>query len=400
MSVTLNHAMAKVRLSPIVAISEDVRRLAPAFARETGKDFVLFQRGEIDAPTPPYIVEALTHAIAEGRTHYPKSGGEDALKDAILAKLRDWNGVEGIGREHIVVTCGGQEALELAFMLFRGQRGAGFGPVWSCVLENFIPYTEVAFTEVPLDEDFALNPAALEAALKDSAFFYLNTPHNPTGKMFSDAEVRLVVDMCRRYGVYVIADEAYERIVYDGAEHFSPTSLPDEHILGAFTFSKTFAMTGWRIGYLVCRDPKLATLIRLGDYSQTAGITTFVQYAAAAALTDRTAAEAALAPMLQEFQRRRDLLADGLAALPGVEVARPQGGFYVFPSFSKLIPAGLDAAARSRYMFDLFMRHGVATVYGSCFGKHFPEHLRLSVSYAPVPMIAEGLKRMAAALAR
>jgi len=397
MQTVLSQAMHRVRLSPIVSISEEVRRLAPTFEKETGKQFVLFQRGEIDYPTPAYIVEALRVALAEGRTHYPKSGGEDILKDAIVAKLRDWNGVDGIDRDHVVVTCGGQEALELAFMLFRGQRGAGFAPLWSCVLENFIPFTEVAFTEVPLAEDFSLDLPALEGAVKECAFFYLNTPHNPTGKVFTEDEVRTVVDLCRHYGVYVIADEAYERILYDRASHFSPTSLPDAHIIGAFTFSKTFAMTGWRIGYLVCRDASLTKLIRLGDYSQTAGIATFIQYAAAEALTNRTAAEEALAGMREEFQRRRNALADGLATLPGIDVTRPQGGFYFFPNFSRLIPPGLGTEARSRFIFEKLLRHGVATVYGSCFGEHFLENIRFSISFAPLPMIAEGLERMAEA---
>jgi aspartate aminotransferase len=394
-----NQAMQKVRLSPIVGISEEVRRLAPAFQKETGQQFVLFQRGEIDRPTPTYIVEALTRALAEGRTHYPKSGGEDILKDAILEKLRDWNGVDGIGREHVVVTCGGQEALELAFMLFRGQRGAGFAPLWSCVLENFIPYTDVQFTEVPLSEGFSLDIAALEGALKQSTFFYLNTPHNPTGKVFTEVEVRTVVDLCRHYGVTVIADEAYESILYETASHFSPTAIAQAKLMGAFTFSKTFAMTGWRIGYLVCRDAAVANLIRLGNYSQTAGIPTFIQYAAAEALTNRPAAHEALKAMRQECQRRRETMAAGLSTLPGVAVTLPQGGFYFFPNFSKLIPRDLNEAERSRYVFEKLMRHGVATVYGSCFGAHFRENLRFSFSYAPVPAITEWIARVARALA-
>ena len=399
MNTRWNHAMQQVRLSPIVGISEEVRRLAPAFKKETGQEFVLFQRGEIDQPTPPYIVEALSRAISAGRTHYPKSGGEDVLKDAILQKLHDWNGVDGLSRDHVVVTCGGQEALELAFMVFRGQQGAGFAPLWSCVLENFIPYTNVRFREVPLQDDFSLDRVALEGALKDSAFFYLNTPHNPTGKVFTDDEIRSVVDLCGHYGVTVIADEAYENVLFDAVRHVSPTALPGTHILGAFTFSKAFAMTGWRIGYLVCRDAALAKLIRLGNYSQTAGVATFIQYAAAEALTNRSAAEEALLTMRAEFQLRRDAMARGLSALPGVRITPPQGGFYFFPDFSQHIPPQLSDAHRGRFVFDKLLRHGVATVYGSCFGTHFREHLRFSFSYAPVPVITEGLTRVARALA-
>jgi len=399
MNNAFNQRMLNVRLSPIVAISEEVRRRSPQFTKETGKPFILFQRGEIDYPTPKFIIDAAKNALDAGYTKYPKSGGEEVLKDAILQKLKQYNRLEGLSRNNIVCTYGGQEALQLAFTLFAGKRGAGFAPCWSCVLENFVPYSGVDFVEVPLNQDFSINVDLLEAVLKDVTFFYFNTPHNPTGKIFSEEEVRTVIDLCTRHNVFVISDEAYERIVYDGKEFFSPTSLGQENILGAFTFSKSFSMTGWRLGYLVACDPDIAKLVRLGDYTQTAGVVTFLQHAGKEALENTDAANAALSAMRTDYERRRDALFTGISAIPGVEVTRPQGGFYLFPNFSQLIPDDLDKKQRSLYIYEKLLSRGVATVYGSCFGRHFVDNIRLSFSTTPLPAIQEGIDRIHAACA-
>jgi aspartate aminotransferase len=236
--------ISNIRLSPIVAISEQVRQRAPEFQTRTGKRFILFQRGELDFPTPKYIVDAAKRALDAGQTKYPKSGGEDPLKDAIVAKLQAYNGVEGLTRENIVCTYGGQEALELSFKLFHGSKGAGFAPCWSCVLENFVPYAGIDFVEIPLTGDFRVDYGAVERVVREVKFFYLNTPQNPTGKLFTREEVSTIVEICRRHGVVVISDEAYERIVYDGRTHFSPLSLEADNVIGCYTLSKTYAMTG------------------------------------------------------------------------------------------------------------------------------------------------------------
>jgi aspartate/methionine/tyrosine aminotransferase len=389
-----NDALANIRLSPIVSISEEVRRRSPLFTEQTGKKFVLFQRGEIDFPTPSYIIEAAKHALDAGYTKYPKSGGEDALKDAILAKLARYNKVEGLSRDNVVCTYGGQEALELSFKLFAGRRGAGFAPCWSCVLENFVPYASIDFVEVPLEADFSVDFGKLERILNDVSFFYLNTPHNPTGKLFSEQEVRTIADLCARHGVHLISDEAYERIVYDGNRHFSPMSLPHQNIIGTFTFSKTYAMTGWRQGYLVTRNTRITELVKLGDYTQTAGVVTFLQYAAKAALENREEENRVVTRMVAEFQKRRDALYDGLRSIKGISVEKPEGAFYLFPNFTGLIPAYLSGRERQMYIYERLMEKGVATVYGSCFGKHFGDNVRFSFSTTPIETIREGVERM------
>lgn len=397
---TFSKSLATLQLSPIVSISERARSLGPEFKARTGEDFVLFQRGEINFPTPEYINVACGKALAAGHTKYPKSGGEPVFKEAIARKMARVNGTVGLSPDDVIVTYGGQEALELVFKLFEGQRGAGFAPCWSCVLENFVPYCQIDFEEVPLNADFSVNYEALDKVLSKVAFFYLNTPQNPTGKVFTEEEIRGIADLCEKYGVFLISDEAYERIVFDGLTYFSPMALNKPFIIGCYTLSKTYAMTGWRLGYIICREPKIAKMLCLGDYSQTAGVVTFLQYAGAEALDNTVAEEAFLSPILVEYERRRDFMYDQLNAIEGLRVNRPQGAFYFFPDFSEFIPKTLTAQAANLHVFQKFMDAGVATVFGLAFGKHFGTSIRFSFSCTDVADITRGIERMKKALGR
>ncbi|MFQ5512743.1 MAG: aminotransferase class I/II-fold pyridoxal phosphate-dependent enzyme, partial [Candidatus Krumholzibacteriia bacterium] len=159
------------------------------------------------------------------------------------------------------------------------------------------------------------------------------------------------------------------------------------------SLSKTFSMTGWRVGYVVARNERIAKLLRLGGYTQTAGVTSFVQYAAARALDDVTACERSISEMKAEFDRRREALYKSLEDLPGVRVAKPQGAFYMFPNFTGVIPADRKGEAREKYIYELLMENGIASVYGACFGKHFTDNVRLSYSATPVEEIEEAGER-------
>lgn len=386
--------LLNVKMSPIVSISEEVRKLAPEFKTKTGKDFVLFQRGEIDFPTPKHIVDAAKNALDKGLTKYPKSGGEDIFKEAIINKLQYFNNANGFDKDNIVCTYGGQESLELSFKLFEGKKGVGFAPCWSCVLENFVPYCGADFHQVPLGDDFSIDFDCLDKALEGASFFYLNTPQNPTGKLFTKEEVTAIVDLCAKHGAFLISDEAYEAVVFDGEKHFSPTSLEYENIISTFTLSKTFSMTGWRLGYLVTRNKQIPQLLKLGNYTQTAGVTTFLQYAAAEALNNKEESKKALNAMVTEYEKRRNLFYDGLSSIDGLGVTKPKGGFYFFPDFSNFIPKNISGEERKLYIYKLLLNEGVASVYGSCFGNYFDDFIRFSFSTTPAESIKEGLERI------
>lgn len=387
--------MQNISLSPIVAISEEVNRKA----QETGKDFILFQRGEIGFSTPQYIIDAMIDALNQGMTKYPISGGHIKLKKAIVEKLQKFNNVQGVEPENIVVVHGGQEGLELVFKLFEGQKAVGFAPVWSCVLENFVPYAKTNLVQIPLEEDFSVNYTLLENEIKDAAFLYLNTPHNPTGKIFSKDEIEKIVDICRRYNVFILSDEAYEHITFEGKKHYSPLQSDYENIIAVFTFSKTYAMTGWRLGYIVSKNKQLANIFKLGDYTQTAGVPTYTQFAGAEALSNTEKEQQAIDGFMKEFIVRRDALYEGLKSIDGVKLpGKPDGAFYIFPDFSEFVPKGLDKDEAKLFIYKKLFDAGVATVYGSCFGKYFQNNLRFSYSTTNLQQIEEGIKRIKLAL--
>lgn len=384
-------SLEDIRMSPIVSISEEARIRAQDYERDGGT-FIRFQRGEIDFPTPDYISAAVKEGIDKGLTKYPKSGGENFFKQAVIERLARDHRVEDIGPDNVVATYGGQEGLELSFKLF--ERGAGFSPTWSCALENFVPHAGVDFEEVPLNPDFSVDYDKLERAIAGRDFFYLNNPQNPTGKVFREEELVRIVDICTAAGAFIIADEAYEKIVYDDRAHYSLAKVKKDNIIAVFTLSKTYSMTGWRLGYVVTRNEHVARLLRLGNYTQTAGVTTFLQYAGAEALSNAEAGDRAVSAMLAEFQKRRDALYDGLKGLPGIALDKPEGAFYMFPNFSAVIPPGLKGHQRERYVYELLMKNGIATVYGSCFGKHFADNVRLSFSATPVPVVETAVERL------
>jgi aspartate aminotransferase len=387
--------MENIRLSPIVAISEEVNKKS----LETGKDFILFQRGEIGFPTPKYIVDAMFEALNQGLTKYPISGGHIKLKNAIVKKLSRQNNIQGLVPENIVVTHGGQEGLQLVFKLFSGKKVVGFAPVWSCVLENFVPYANTNFKQIPLEPDFSVNYDLLEKEIKDTAFLYLNTPHNPTGKIFSEEEIKKIIDICRKYNTFILSDEAYERITFEGKNHFSPMQLDYENIISVFTFSKTYAMTGWRLGYLVSKNKELTNIIKLSDYTQTAGVPTYTQFAGAEALSNAEKEKESVNSFMQEFSLRRDALYEGLKAIDGVKLpSKPDGAFYIFPDFSEFVPKDIDPEESKHYVFNKLMDFGVATVFGSCFGHYFQNNLRFSYSTTNLIQIEEGIKRIKKAL--
>ena len=390
-----NKAMESIRLSPIVAISEEVNKKSS----ETGKDFILFQRGEVGFSTPKYIVDAMFDALNQGLTKYPVSGGHIKLKNAIIQKLNSFNHVHDLEPENIVVTHGGQEALQLVFKLFEGKKAVGFAPVWSCILENFIPYARTDFKQIPLADDFSIDYSLLEDEIKDAAFLYLNTPHNPTGKIFSREEIENLVQICRKYGTYIVSDEAYERITFDGKNHFSPMQVEYENIIASYTFSKTYAMTGWRLGYLVSRNKDLANLIKLGDYTQTAGVPTYTQFAGAEAILNSEKEKESVDSFMNEFSLRRDALYEGLKSIEGIRLPnKPEGAFYIFPDFSEFVPGNITEEESKFYVFNKLIDAGVATVYGSCFGRYFQNNLRFSYSTTNLKQIEAGIERIKKAL--
>jgi len=275
---------------------------------------------------------------------------------------------------------------------------AGFSPVWSVIVENFVPFSGIDFIEVPLNPNFSVNFGLLEKILGSAnkvSAFYLNNPQNPTGKVFKEEELTRIAEICKKNEVFIISDEAYEDIVFEGS-FTSVAALPVvrdyNNIITAFTFSKTFSMTGLRLGYAVTRNKIAADLIRKGDYTETAGVVTSIQQAANIAFW----LDEDIKDRVETFKSRRDKLYESLKGIEGIEVVKPEGAFYFYPNFSKFIPKDLKQEEKNWYIYKLFLENGIATVPGCCFTKagHFTDNVRFSISATSHEDITEGTERM------
>jgi aspartate/methionine/tyrosine aminotransferase len=396
-----NRTFHDIGLSPIVEISERAKRLAPDFTARTGKPFVYFQRGEVDLLPPSALRQAIANGVLDDKlcaelSCYPKSGGNAFCKRAIAAHHGNY-GID-VGEDEILVTYGGQEALELAFLLHCGSRMVALGPIWSCIQENIAPYSSMDMTLVPLLEkngEYEVDLDRLAKALANADLLYLNSPHNPTGACLSFSTLEAINSLCLHHGVVIISDEAYKDIVFDGQKHVSMLEFPGDHIYAAFTGSKSFASTGFRFGWLVCRDKKAMSLLTRGEYTQTAGVNPLVQWAFSKAM-ESEGIRAWMKRNCGEFQDRRDAICDRLGHVFGDSLVKPGGAFYFFLDLNPFLPARLAREEKDAFVLDRMLRNGIAVVPGSGFGgTDYAGFIRISYSTVGQPQLSEGTERLA-----
>lgn len=387
----INSNVRRIGLSPIVRISELAAKVAPEFEKRTGKPFIYFQRGEVGYKCPAFLAEAMKEAIENGFTKYPKAGGEPALKEAIL----ETDAAElNLDPSEIVITSGGQEALQLIMQMFSGGTCGLLTPAWPCLFENIFPYTGMKYKEIPLRAwaaDWTIDFEAVEAAMPDLDVFYFNSPHNPTGRVFSEEDITRLAALCQKYGVILVCDDAYKDLVYKG-QFYSPLLDEYENVIAVRTFSKSFAATGFRLGYAVSRRRDLIAHMMRAEYTQTAGISSPTQHAFAQALRH---------PQRDEWQNtmrltmkfRSEKLVEGL----GTDKlgCAPEGAFYWF---GKLPDA--DAIRTDDQWVNHLLSEGIAIVPGSAFGEDFEGYARLSFSTLDADRVLEGAKRFASLTGR
>jgi aspartate/methionine/tyrosine aminotransferase len=366
----LARRLEAVGFSDIVKIRNKVMGL-----RARGAAVYQFEGGEPFLNTPEPIKEAMARALAENRTRYAPSSGIPELRAAIAEKLRARNRVPA-GEQDVVVLNGGMQGLFGAFqsVIDPGDEVLVFSPFWTPI-RDLIAHCEgktVLVRSTEARRDGFRETLARHTTDRTRAVYY-NTPQNPTGLVFTREEAEEVARFARERNLVVIADEAYEDLVYDG-EHVSIASLEGmfERTITCYTLSKSYAMTGWRVGYAVAAEPWMTGLRKCLLYS-TNGVSTPSQYAALAAFQ---LPEEFYADIRREYRRRRDLLVPGLCEL-GLACDPPAGAFYAFPDVSRIDPDSRAAA-------DLLLeRAQVATVPGVVFGGHGEGHLRFSFSTSP-----------------
>jgi aspartate aminotransferase len=339
-----------------------------------GERVLRLEGGEPFMTTPKLIKDAMRNALDANETRYAPSSGIAALLEAIRAKLAQRNAVE-VTTDDIIVTSGGAHGLFCAFQatLNPGDDVMLFAPYWTPIRDQ-VHYSGGELVRVPWSETRGVDDltAVLEAHhTPRTRVFYVNTPSNPTGDVLSRAQLESVARFAVAHDLIVISDEAYEDLVYDGA-HVSIASLPGmrERTLSVYTLSKSFAMTGWRVGYVVAQKPWMDALKKL-VLNSINGVSTPSQFAAAAAVSQgRTFIDA----MLPEYRMRRDRLAAGLADA-GFECVPPHGAFYLFADARERLGGDSWQA-----METLLSRTAIASVPGVVFGPEGEGFLRMSFS--------------------
>lgn len=354
-------------------------------------DVIAMGRGDPDFHTPAHIVEAAKRAIDQNQHHYTLPAGLPALREAIADTLRHENGLDYTPDE-VIVTAGVQEALMLCML-------ALINPGDEVLLPSprFTSYdTAVQLCGgVPMPvptyehEDFALMPAAIEARITSrSKVLALVTPNNPTGAVTPPAVIRQIADLAERHNLIVISDEIYSKIIFDGSEHLSFGSLPrmKERTITLNGFSKSYAMTGWRVGYLAAPEP-FARLLIEPRHTLSINASTPAQFAALAALTGP---QDAVQAMVAAYAERRGFFMRALDEI-GLSYGHPGGAFYIYANVSS---TGMPAPQ----LCETLLREARVLVFpGTMFGDEDDRYVRFSL-LQPLDRIAEAAERMAAVI--
>ncbi len=347
--------------------------LARAKALEAqGKEVIHLEIGEPDFDTPSYIKQAAKDALDKGFTHYTPSAGITEVRQTIADYIAETRHIP-VKAENVVVVPGGKPIMFYAIMALVNEDeeviypNPGF-PIY----ESMIQFMGAKAVPLPLREekDFSFDVAEFKSLVTPKTkLIIINSPGNPCGGIMTKADIEAVAEMALKYDCYVLSDEIYSRMIYEG-EHFSITQIPgmQERTIILDGFSKTYAMTGWRLGYGVA-NPDLAgwmTKLMTNSNSCTAA---FTQMAGKAALTgDQSEA----AQMVETFRKRRDVIVEGLDKIPGVSCRKPKGAFYVFPNVKSF---GKPAKEIADY---LLYEANVAALAGTAFGAYGEGYLRLS----------------------
>ena len=348
-----------------------------------------FEGGEPWMNTPETVKAALGTALARNQTRYAPSSGIPELRSAILEKVRTRNGIPADADSPIVVS-GGMHGLFAAFatLLDPGDEVLMFSPYWTPILD-LVAYHQASAVLVPTEQArrVGLAAALTRRATEKTKLLYWNSPNNPTGDVFSRAETAEVAAFAKERGLAVVSDEAYEDLIYEGEPPVAIASLPGmfERTITCFTLSKSYSMTGWRLGYVIA-PKRYRTPIQAVVLYSVNGVSTPTQWAAVEALSSGTAFVAEWKP---GYRARRDRLAAGLKAA-GFEIETPRAALYLFPRTPAWLPAESREAARV-----LLDGAKIATVPGIVFGPEGEGHLRFSFSVSE-EMITGGVEALSA----
>ncbi|WP_284748230.1 pyridoxal phosphate-dependent aminotransferase [Amycolatopsis sp. RTGN1] len=377
-------------LQPEFAPAEAVARIAAASRRkqqpQSSGDLVSLAMGEPDFDTPAHVTEAANASLRAGRTHYSPLLGELALREALAEKL---SGITPASPADILVTQGGTAGLAASILAIvnPGDRVVIPDPTYS-LYADLVSMAGGVVDPVPLADDLHWDLDRLGAALAGAKLFVFCNPVNPTGIVHSREELEALARMLEGTPTLVISDEAYSDLDYTGRPFTSAIAVDGlrDRTIYCQTFSKSYAMTGWRVGYLWGPRPLITSAARIHN-TFNGSVNTVAQDAALAAVRH---GDADIARMRAAYERRREIMRTGLAAIPGLTLSAPEGAFYQFPRYDLDIPSA-DLVAK-------LVEFGVAVRPGAEFGAHGEHHLRLSYA-ASEEAIETGVVRLGEGLA-
>jgi aspartate/methionine/tyrosine aminotransferase len=390
--MTLTERVSALRPTAVNRVLREARQL-----QAEGRALVSLMRGQPDTPTPPHIVAAAEKALRDGLTAYPDNQGEPILRQAIAEKLRRDNGLTYDPGREILVTDGATAGIftALAVLVQPGDEVLLPDPIYDAYASPIAIWggRPVPVRAMIRGGRFTLDRTALEAVWTPRArVLLLNTPWNPTGTVWTRAELGALLDFAAAHDLHILSDEIYEALVYDGRRHVSPAALsPDARgrTVLVNSLSKTYAMTGWRVGYCAgTAEIVQAMLLVLQQFSR--GPATFVQHAAASALL---ADQAAVRQMNAAYQERRDLVLRTLQGLPGVVPLAPEGGLFVMLDVRAL------AMPSDEVRRFLLREEGVVVIQGSAYGEAGEGTLRVSFAGGG-ESLGRGLERLRRGLQR
>ena len=349
--------------------------------------------GQPDFDTPVFIRDAAKAALDEGYTRYPPAKGFDDLRRVIAEKVKTENRIVADPDSEVYVAVGAMQVIfnTCLHMLNPGDEVIVVDP-------GYDYYSQIRlFGGVPVpvaaheSNRFKVDPADIRAAITDKTkLMIINTPSNPTGAIFDEEILRAIADIAREHDIWVLSDEPYEHILFDGHRHISIGSFEGmaERTISAFTLSKSYAMTGWRVGYTVAPKAIIDEMEKLMEH-MVSGVTAVAQRAALAAISG---SQDCVREMVATYDKRRHLVHEGLNAIDGITCINPESTFYAFPNISS---TGLSSWEFAKY---LAREHKVAVVPGSIFGRAGEGYVRLSFA-ASMEQLKEGIDRIARGVA-
>ncbi len=365
--------------------------------KAAGVSIVGFGAGEPDFNTPDYIIDAAKKALDIGFTKYTPASGMPELKDAICKKLLRDNGLNYLP-EQIVISSGAKSSLYHAIcaLVEDGDEVIIPSPYWLTYPELVgLAGGKSVFVKTKPENGYKITASELESAITDKTkCFILNSPNNPTGAVYDKDEIEQLAKVVEKYGIYVISDEIYEKLVYDGQKHYSIAAYSEflkEHTVVVNGMSKSYSMTGWRIGYIAA-PTLISKAVSSMQSHTTSNACSIAQYASVEALNSAES-ESFIKTMQETFDNRRKLMVSLLKEIRGVKVIEPKGAFYVFIDVSETFGKSFEGQkiTGSLSFADAALKKGVAVIPGAAFGDD--DCIRLSYAISNDDIV-EGIKRL------